>query len=215
MDKPGETLREVSAKDVATKMKIDYSRGVKDSTARDLEAVCELCWKLEKANLDVDGFTKETAELISRLFGIESVAIGVRDPAAKLYKYRAVVGLDKDVADGFRKLSYTREQLLEPSTYPSYDISSRTKLFLSEDHPYANGEEFTYRRPGLIGMKRRTPIDSLEADYLDFFFYGLDGDILGFIEISGTRMRKLPDTTTIRWIELIATMLGVAIQRKS
>ena len=215
VDRPSETTKEVSAKDVALKMRLEYSRGVKDHATRDLEAVCGLCWKLEKANLDVDSFMKETAELISRLFGIESVAIGARDPISRLYRYKVVIGLDQEVAEGFNKLSYTREQLLEPSTYPSYDISDRTKLFLAEDHPYAKGEEFTYRRPGLIGMRRRTVTDCLEADYLDFFFYGPDGDILGFIETSGTRMRKLPDSATIRWIELIATMLGVAVQKKS
>jgi len=214
VDRTSYTLKVVNPKDVALKMKIDYSRGVMDHTMRVLEAVCGLCWKLERPSLDPDAFMRETADQISKLFGIESVAIGVRDPLDKLYKYRVVVGLDKEVADGFKNLAYTREQLLEPGTYPSYEISDHTKLFLAEDHPYAKGEEFTYRRPGLIGMKRRTLTDSLEADYLDFFFYGTDGEILGFIEISGTRMKKLPDATAIRWIELIAAVLGTALQKK-
>jgi len=184
----------VSPKDVALKMKIDYSRGVRDHTTRNLEAVCGLCWKLERLDLDVDAFTHETADLISKLFGIGSVAIGVRDPVDGLYKYKVVVGLDKDVADGFKKLTYTRAQLLETSKYPCYEISDHTKLFLAEDHPYSDGEEFTYRQPRLIGMKRRALTESLDADNVDFFFNGSDGNILGFIETSGTRMRKLPDS---------------------
>jgi hypothetical protein len=213
-DRASDTTAVVSAKDVALRMKMDYSRGIKDYTSRDLEAVCGLCWKLEQPNLDINSFIRETADLISKLFGIESVAIGVMDPVDRLYKYRVVVGLDNEVAEGFKGLAYTREQLLEASSYPCYTISERTKLFLAEDHPYAKGEEFTYRRPGLIGMKRRELTDSLEADYLDFFFYGPDGEILGFIETSGTRMRKLPDSLTIRWIELIAGILSVALQKK-
>jgi hypothetical protein len=204
----------VDPKEVALRMRLDYSRGVRDRTTKALDAVCELCWKLEQPRLLADSFMRDTAELISKLFGIESVAIGVRDPEDRLYRYMTVVGLEKESADGFSNLVYTREQLLDVNTYPSHEISSHTRLFLSEEHPYAEGEEFTYRRPGLIGMKRRTVTDSLEADYLDIFFHEPDGDILGFIEISGTRLRKFPDAATIRWIELIGALLGVAVQRR-
>ena len=215
MDHSGGDAVVVNPKEVALRMRLDYSRGVKDHTAKALEAVCDLCWKLEQPHLIADSFIRDVAELISKLFGIESVAIGVRDPVDRLYRYKAVVGLEKEVAEGFSILTYTREQLLDSNTYPSYEISSHTRLFLSEEHPYAKGEEFTYRRPGLIGMKRRTLTDSLEADYLDIFFHEPDGDILGFIEISGTRIRKLPDAAAIRWIELIGALLGVAVQRKA
>lgn len=215
MDHSDENAAIVSPGEVALRMKLDYSRGVKDHTTKALESVSDLCWKLEQPGPIADSFVRDAAELISKLFGIESVAIGVRDPVDRLYRYKVVVGLEKECADGFSKLSYTREQLLNSATYPSHDISSHTKLFLSEEHPYAEGEEFTYRRPGLIGMRRRTVTDSLEADYLDIFFNEPDGDILGFIEISGTRLRKLPDATTIRWIELIGALLGVAFQRKA
>jgi len=215
VDRSGEDAVVVNPKEVALRMRLDYSRGVKDHTARAVEAVCDLCWRLEQPHFTADSFVGDAAELISKLFGIETVAIGVRDPVNGLYRYKVVIGLEKEVVDGFLKLTYTREQLLDSRTYPSHEISSHTRLFLTEEHPYAEGEEFTYRRPGLIGMKRRTVTDSLEADYLDIFFREPNGDILGFIEISGTRLRKLPDAATIRWIELIGALLGVAVQRKA
>ncbi len=212
-EKRADTPKVVNPKDVAMKMRLDYSRGVRDPLTRNLEALCGLCRLLEKPNVDTHAFMHEVASVIMKDFAIESVAIGVKDAADKRFRYRTVMGLENDVAEGFKGLSYSREELLAPSNYPAYDISDRTKLFLAEDRPYAPGEEFTYRRPGLIGMKRRTLTESLEADYLDFFFNGPDGDYLGFIEISGTRLRTLPDTATIRWIELIATMLGIALQK--
>ncbi len=211
VDLPRDKMKEVSPKDVALKMRIDYSRGIKDQTTKSLEAICEHCWKLEKANLNLDAFAHDTAELVSKLFSIESVAIGIRDPDG-LYRYKAVVGLDKDVADGFFKLAYRENELFDAKTYPSYEISKHTKLFLTEDHPYANGEEFTYRRPGLIGMKRFSVTDSLEADYIDTLFYDEAGRPLGYIEMSGTRLRKLPDVSTIRWVELIGGIVGAAIR---
>jgi hypothetical protein len=209
-DQPRSKLIEVSPKEVALRMRIDYSRGIKDATTRHLEAMSEHIWKLERSNLNLDSFMHETAELISKLFSIESVAIGVKDHDG-LYRYKAVVGLEKEVVDGFMRISYRGDELFDPKTYPSYEISRHTKLFLTEDHPYAEGEEFTYRRPGLIGMKRFSFNDSLEADYLDVLFYGHDNEVLGFIEISGTRLRKLPDAATVRWVELTAGILGAAV----
>jgi hypothetical protein len=209
-----ELPKEVDPKDVVNKMRFDYARGVRDHSTRALEAVCDLCGNLEKQDLNVDVFLKQAAELISKHFGISSIAIGVRDPIDKLYKYKVVVGLDDSVAEGYKSLTYTRQQLFDDKTYPSYEISPRTKLFLSENHPYADGEEFTYRRPQLIGMKRRSLTDSLEADYLDFLCFGTGGEILGFIEASGTRLRKLPDATTIKWLEMISCIIGAALRAK-
>ncbi|MGQ9588540.1 MAG: hypothetical protein ACUVT7_09210 [Thermoplasmata archaeon] len=203
----------VDPEEVALKMKLEYSRGVKDRTTRILEAVDELCWKLEKPDLDIDAFMREAADLISRHLAIASVAIAVRDPVDNLYRYKVVTGLEKEVAEAFKNLVYTKEQL-ENMPYPNHGISSHTKLYLSEEHPYTEGEELTYSRPALIGMKRRSATDSLEADYLCVYFYGQDGDMLGWMDISGTRLRKLPDATTIRWIELIASILGLALRLK-
>lgn len=192
------------------KMKIDYSRGFKDHAIRSAEALKELCWLLERQGSELGVFLKEAAEIISKHFGIASVAIAIRDPDGR-FRYKAVVGLDPDAIKGFDNIVYTKEQLLSSSIYPSYDISEHTKLYLAEDHPYAAGEESSYQRPGLIGMKRRSLTDSLEADYLDFYFNDRDGDLLGYIETSGTRLRKLPDTATIVWLELLASIVGVGV----
>ena len=195
-------------------MRLEYSRGIKDHTTKALEAICELAWKLERPNLKIGEFLEEAADLISKQFGIASVTIAVRDPVDKLYRYQVVNGIDQEAVEGFKKIVYTKEQVTDDSTYPGHEISSHTRVYLAEDHPYASGEEFSYRRPALIGMKRRTLSDSLEADYVDFFIYGPGPEILGWIETSGTRFGKLPDATTTRWIELIACLIGHALRLK-
>jgi len=213
MDPREEKPTVVDPEEVALKMKLEYSRGVKDHTTRILEAIDELCWKLERPDFDVEAFMREVADLISKHLSIASVAIATRDPADNLFRYKIVTGLEKEVAEAFKDLVYTEGQL-ENMPYPNHAISNHTKLYLSEEHPYTEGEEFTYSRPALLGMKRRSVTDSLEADYLSVYFYGRDGDMLGWMDISGTRLRKLPDTTTIRWIELIAIILGMALRLK-
>lgn len=214
MDKRSDAVPAISARDVVMRMKLDYSRGVKDQTTKGVEAICRLCWKFERPNLSSEAFMKEIVDTILKLFAIESVGIGLRDPVDKLYRYRVIGGLDKEIEDGYLRLRYTKEELLEPSTYPSYEISKHTRLFLAEDHPYAEAESFTYRRPGLLGMKRRSVTDSLEADYIDVLFLDSNDEVLGFVEISGTRMRTLPDATTIKWIEAFASILGIVIQKE-
>lgn len=202
----------VDPKDVAFKMNIEYSRGVKDHIEKTLEAMTDLCRKFEQSHVDLGVILKETVELVSKRFGISSVAIAVRNPVDKLFRYEAVAGVGEEVVGEFKKLVYTEEQVTDESTYKSYAISDLTRLYLDEDHPYAAGEKFSYSRPGLLDMKRRSLTDSLEADYIDVFFRGGDGRLLGWIELSGTRMRKLPDVATIRWVELLSCYLSVALR---
>lgn len=214
MDRTDETPNVVNPQEVARKSKTDYSHGITDHTTKTLEEICELYWKLEQSDFHIQDFLTNIADLISRRFGIASVSIAIWDPLDKLYHYKVVNGIDKEAIEDYKGIAYTKAQVKDDATYPCHEISSHTKIYLTEEHPYAPGEEFSYRRPGLIGMKRRALTDSLEADYLDFFFYGRDKEILGWIEASGTRLRKLPDAATIRWIELIAIMVGQALQIK-
>jgi hypothetical protein len=214
MDQTEEMKVIVTPLEVAQKLKTDYSHGLMDHTSKVLEEVCELGWRLERSEIQTQDFLNEIADLISRRFGITSVSIAVYDPLTKLYHYKVVNGLDKEVIGSYLSIAYTKAQVNDNSTYPCHEISSHTKIYLAEEHPYAPGEEFSYRRPGMIGMKRRALTDSLEADYVDCYFYGRDKEILGWIEASGTRLRKLPDAASIRWMELIALMVGQALQVK-
>jgi hypothetical protein len=93
--------------------------------------------------------------MISRIFGISSVAISLWDPAMRVFRFRATTGLGQDGVALYKGLTFTKEQMLNDKSYPSYEISRQTRLYLSEDHPYVQGEESSFQRPGLIGMKRR------------------------------------------------------------
>jgi hypothetical protein len=204
----------VEPKDVAMRMRLDYAHGVKDQNTKVIEEISALCSKIKRSNIDMDPLLHETAEMVSRLFGITSVAIAIWDPAMRLFRFRVATGLGQEGIALYKSLTFTKEQMLDDKNYPSYEISKQTKLYLSEDHPYVEGEESTFARPSLLGMRRRSLTDSLEADYLCVFINGPNDETNGWIEISGTRMRKLPDISTIKWIELIACMMGAVIRTK-
>jgi len=207
-------LRVVEPRDVALRMRLDYSHGVKDLNTKVIEEITTLCSKIKRSNLDLDSFLTDTAEMVSRLFGIASVAIAIWDPAMRHFKFRVATGLGQEGVALYKSLTFSKEQMLDDKNYPCYEISKQTKLYMSEDHPYVDGQESTFARPNLLGMKRRSLTDSLEADYLCVFIYGSNDEILGWIEISGTRLRKLPDVTTIKWIEMIACIMGAVLRTK-
>lgn len=205
------TQRAVEPRDVALKMRMDYSHGIMDHAMKTVDEIIVLCAGVKLPGFELDSFLRDAANLISKQFGISNVSIALWDRAKDLYRYRAVVGFEKDAASEYERITYSKDHLANEKTYPSHDISRQTKLYLSEEHPYAEGEESSYARPALLGMKRRSLTDSLEGDYLCIYFSGPKDEILGWIEISGTRLRKLPETSTIKWIELIACIVGSVV----
>ena len=204
----------IQPRDVALRMRLDYSHGVMDHTTKIIDEISSLCAKAKQVNFDANTFLRETAEMISRQFAISSVAIAVWDPALRVFKFRVATGIGPEGVQLYKDLSFTKEQIMDDKSYPSHEISKQTRLYLSEDHPYVEGEEQTFARPSLLGMKRRSLSDSLEADYLCVFIKGPNDDTLGWIEVSGTRLRKLPDVLSVKWIELIACVLGIVLRQK-
>ena len=209
-----ELSKVVKPRDVALHMSMDYAHGIKDQTAKTVEEINALFERVKRPGYELDSFLMDVAEMISRSFGIANTMIAVWDQAHQVYRYRAVTGLEKETADAYKNLTYTKEHMIDERTYPSHKISTHTQLYLCEEHPYAEGEETSYARPALLGMKRRSLSDSLEGDYMCFDFAGAGDEIMGWIETSGTRLRRLPETSSIRWIELIACIVGSVIQLK-
>lgn len=209
-----EAPKVVGPDEVARRLKLEYSRGVKGQTEKILEELIDISGQIDRADVPLKSILTQCAEVISKRLGIATVGIGLRNPVDGVYRYETVVGVPENILAEYRKISYKREHMTDESTYKSYEISKYSRIFLGEDHPYANGEEFSYQRPGLLDMKRRSATDSLEADYIDTFFYDSKGEILGWIEMSGTRTKKIPDATCVKWTELIAFIIATAVRRR-
>ena len=201
--------------EVASKMKMDYLHGAKDPTTKALEDFNPLLARIAVKEYDLNALYKECATLISRDFGLSSVCIAVWVPSAQQYRFKATCGLRSDGDSIYQKLWYTKSDMKDDRTYPYHEISAQTRLYLAEDHPFAPGQEATFMRPGLIGMKRRSVTEALEVDYVCTYFFDSKQEILGWIEYSGTRMGKLPDASTIRWVEFVAQLLGIATSLKA
>jgi hypothetical protein len=198
--------------DVARKLKQDYARARKESGVRGLDSLHGLIKLLMEEELDINEILTATAKTIYSQLNIKEVSMGLRSPDG-LYRYVAMYGLRSEVWAAHQKLTYTAEQLLDPKVYKWTDISYHTKLFLAEDNTYTKDEASTRAEHLSMKSKRKTEEDSIEGDYMDILIYGPKDEILGWIETSGTWHGKIPDSRTIRSLEVISSVLALVLVR--
>jgi len=203
----------VSPDDVARKLKMDYSRAAKDEADRYLECIQQISGEIVKPKQDSRQLVDFAAKLIFKQVHIKEVAIGLRSASDGKFRYVAMQGMRANIWAQHSGLSYTHDSFFSNSLYKGTLISKLTKLLLAEDKPYDEVDKKTYSEHLMRSSKRRTPDDSIEGDYLDTLIYGIDGGLIGWIEISGTWEDKLPSARAIRAIETIANLMGIALSR--
>ena len=54
----------IQPRDVALRMRLDYSHGVMDHTTKIIDEISSLCAKAKQVNFDANTFLRETAEMI-------------------------------------------------------------------------------------------------------------------------------------------------------
>jgi len=206
--------RDIDYRDIPRKIKLDYEHIVTDQSGRTLAAVQALMQQIESPQPDVRKLMLDASNLISRQFGISNVSVGLRGSDG-LFRYDIMVGLREDAVAERKKIAYKKEEFYDAGPYKGYWISRYTKLYMSEDHPYADSDTGAYNRPILLkDSKRRSPNEALEADYIDVYIFDANNELIGWIETSGTRTGQLPDATAIRWMELMGCIIGIALRKK-
>jgi hypothetical protein len=178
------------------------------------DAVQALVSKLADPSTDMHEFLQQVADTINNTLGIKEVTIGLRSPSDGMYRYEVMSGLTDSEWEGHKSLSYNLDEFYSQEVYKFMQISRFTRLFLAEDNPYASGEEATYEREVMLQSKRKSLDDTIEGDYLDICIYGKGEDLLGWIEISGMKSGRFPDAETIKCLELLASVIGVALARQ-
>lgn len=201
----------VNHDEIARKMKFDYSHGAKDKNERALDGILTLFSHFQKPQMDLHALLVDAANVIHKQIGVANVSIGLKSASDGLFRYEVLVGIRPETEAAEKKLAYTEKQFSEDTEYKGTMIGEISKLYLAEDLPYKDDEIGTYDRTVLLGMRRLSPSDSLEADYLDTWIKGVNGKLLGWIEISGMKTGKLPDIQTVKQIEVVASIIGVAL----
>ena len=198
--------------EVERKLRLGYLHGQKDQTTKVLDKLRPILARLQEQNLELMDFLQDVADTANSQFWLKEVTIGLRDPDGK-YRYKVMCGLRPDAWAAHTHLAYTREEFSDPKYYKGRQMSKHTKIFLAEDKPFTDDELDTFTRPILLKATRTNVDECIEGDYFDTHIFGENEQLMGWIEISGTKEGKFPDPTTVRWIELLALIIGIAITR--
>ncbi len=208
-------VESVNHRTIPDKLKFDYSHSAVEPVQKSQEGIQSLLAHFRKPKIDIDTLLLEAANLISRQYGIADVAIGLRDPKDGLYRYRAMAGFRDQAIEAHKAIAYTKEQFSDGCEFDGRDISRYSRIYLEEDNVLSEEERKAYNRPGLFARRRLNVTQSLEGDYIDVKILGIGEELLGWIEISGTRTMKLPDITTIRWVEVMASIIAAALVKQA
>jgi hypothetical protein len=190
---------------------LDYQKANSDPANDRMDCLQELMNELVNPEITLHDFLQSAANTIGSKLCINEVTIGLRNPQDGLYEYHVMFGLEPSEWEAHQKLSYSRDQFDSQGTYKFKELSKHTRLFLVEDNPYGEDEEETYSKELMLKSKRNSIDDAIEGDYLDTLVLGKKDDLLGWIEYSGMTNGKFPDGQAIMSMELIATMIAVAI----
>jgi hypothetical protein len=196
---------------IKKRMWLDYQYACSNPANEALNSIHTLITDLADPNLDFHSFLQKAADMIHGQLSITEVTIGLKSLQDGLYRYEVMAGLSDESWEAHRKLVYKLEDFLSSETYKHKQISKYTRLFLAEDNPYGAGEDATYKRDLMMQMKRHSLEDTIEGDYLDILIMGKDDELLGWIEISGLENGKFPDVQTLKSVELLASIIGVAL----
>jgi hypothetical protein len=199
---------------IKKRMWLAYQYACNNPANERTDCVYALITKLADPDIDMHMFLQEAADTINTKLAIKETTIGLRSPSDGMYRYEVMSGLTDSEWDAHKHLSYKDEDFHSQDVYKSMQISRYTRILLAEDNPYANGEETTYERDLMLQSKRKSLDDTIEGDYLDICIFGKGDDLLGWIEISGMRNGRFPDTETIKCLELLASVIGVALARR-
>jgi hypothetical protein len=167
-----------------------------------VDAVEDLVSKHQKDSIGT--FLLDAAMMIARLFEFKEVSFGLKDTADGRFKYAVTLGFLPATQEAMRKTVYTIEDMNDHTNYRDIKLGRISELVI--DSP--EQELRTFNRPALVHKKRSSIDEFLEGDYIDIYLYGTAEEMIGWLELAGPKSGKIPGADTIRWLELIVSIIG-------
>jgi hypothetical protein len=164
---------------------------------------------------NLDAILRDLVKTTHRLFEFEYIAVALRSKKDGLYRYVVTYGLSPQTDSSYKQIAYSTDDLFNNADFPSVKVCKFTHFYLAESKPYRPGEENSFTRPNLLSQVRVNTDDMLEGDYIDVYMLGPSDEVLGYLELAGTRSGKLPERKTIKWMELAALYISKLIQKEN
>ena len=159
----------------------------------------------------VDYVLQRIATIVSELFSIRSLVIGVLDESAHIFRVRATHGYDAVNDRKIQGFTYTYERLMIDLT-DRYKIAENVYLIRPKPEEFIKGEEPFYKNLNNVLKPRTDPNIWHELDYIRIMFHNREGQPIGFIELNDSMDDRIPDPSTIEAIQIFAELAGVAIE---
>lgn len=189
-----------------------YSPIPRDQNEKVMDAIQKLLSDARDPSLPLKAFLNETGRLIHRLFDFKEIAIGIRSKKDDLFRYEVLIGFSSDAESARKKLTYTQDEMINSNKYPNgIMITKKTEFMIVELQSYITGEEITFNRPNQLMKERSSIEDIIDGDYIEVYFFGRKNEVIGYIELSGTRSGKMPSRSTMRWLELMSSIIASVI----
>jgi len=179
------------------------NRTPREEALEEMQKFVERCMKPQAR---IQTVLDETVRTVLRITEFTEIAIATRDTDGN-YRYMAMSGFREEAEKARRAIVYTPADLKDSSTFPALRIGRVSQYHISERNPFKPGEEATFNKPHLLGIPRSNPDDMIEGDYIDMYMSGPDKEYIAWIELSGTRSRKLPSRETIILTEMLTSCL--------
>lgn len=198
---------------VKRRLRFDYVRLKNEPGSRAVDGTTALMTYFHRPQMNITELIQAAAEIIQRQFKLKWVMIGIKGKNDGLFRYTVMTGMRPDVWEYQRKRVYRAEDF-EPSceNYSFGEISDLTRVYLQEENMLqSDDEKKLVQRPALLGSRRMSSSETLEADFIDTLVYGPGRDLLGWIEYGGTVANEFPQPVVLRQIEGYAAIIGAAM----
>lgn len=203
---------EASIEKLKTYIETTYNPIPKDEQERLIDGLVTLIQMGQNKRDSLRSVLEYVTKMIFKYFDFHEIGIGVKSRRDQLFRYEILFGYRKDLQDQFAKVAYTYEDMVEYHRFPYVKMGKLTDLVFAEGMP--DKEKVLFARPIQLDAVRQSLDTFHEGDYIDVYMHGPNRKLLGWIELSSPLTRKLPTRSTIRWLELIATICGYIISEK-
>jgi len=194
-------------------LRAKYSPIPKDDTEKVIDGIASTMALANDRNQTLRSVLDGVARMIYRLFEFKEIAIGLKSEKDGLFRYEILLGFKRESELAHRRIAYDEKDMMDTTEYPGVKLGKYSEYCTSEALEYERDDMETFNRPIIVTQVRKSHEEFLEGDYIDFYIYGYDKELIGWIEVGRTGDGKLPARSTVWYIELIASILAILIQK--
>jgi len=159
----------------------------------------------------------EVARMIFSLFKFKEILIGLKNKDDGSLRYVTIFGYTPEVEKVLRKSTFTYDAFMGNEKSKGIPLSKFSRYSMVEYLIPEEWQEYYEQTSNeIISLRKpRTSLEELhEGDDINVFMFGPNEELIGWFELGLTIDKKLPQKSTIRMIELLASVMGNIIYER-